>query len=525
MAELDTVPVIDLFAGPGGLGEGFTALQRPDSRPCFKVCLSIEKEFNAHQTLLLRAFCRQFSAGRVPGLYYDVLRGTSDREALFKRFPEEAARATAEAWHAELGVTEHDDVHDRIKTALGSAAEWILIGGPPCQAYSVAGRSRNKGVEGYQPDKDMRQYLYAEYLEIIVDHWPAIFVMENVKGLLSAMVRDRGMFELIHEDLANPAKVVKSRPENGRSHRYTIHSISQGSDLFGGIDVGNFVVQAERHGIPQARHRVILVGIRDDLGEPEGASDHSLPTAAETATHKVLDRLPTLRSGLSHGADGPNEWLNAIKNARERRWLKSTKTIAGSDVQDLIVDTIDNLTVPKNGRGAEFIAGDFRTSYQTDWFYDGKLEGVCNHVTREHMARDLHRYLYAACYARHHGRSPRLKHFPADLLPKHKNVQLAINGHGYFGDRFRVQLEQRPSTTITSHLAKDGHGFIHPDPRQCRSVTVREAARLQTFPDNYVFCGPRSQQCVQVGNAVPPLLAKDIARIVWALLKKNGLAD
>ena len=166
MAELDTVPVIDLFAGPGGLGEGFTALQRPDSRPCFKVCLSIEKEFNAHQTLLLRAFCRQFSAGRVPGLYYDVLRGTSDREALFKRFPEEAARATAEAWHAELGVTEHDDVHDRIKTALGSAAEWILIGGPPCQAYSVAGRSRNKGVEGYQPDKDMRQYLYAEYLEM-----------------------------------------------------------------------------------------------------------------------------------------------------------------------------------------------------------------------------------------------------------------------------------------------------------------------------------------------------------------------
>ena len=137
------------------------------------------------------------------------------------------------------------------------------------------------------------------------------------------------------------------------------------------------------------------------------------------------------------------------------------------------------------------------------------------------MPRDLHRYLYAACFAKIRGSSPRLRHFPADLLPEHKNVDLAVNGHGYFGDRFRVQLEDHPSTTITSHLAKDGHGFIHPDPRQCRSLTVREAARLQTFPDNYAFSGPRSQQCVQVGNAVPPLLAMRIARIVDSVLKKS----
>jgi site-specific DNA-cytosine methylase len=117
MLERDPVAVIDLFAGPGGLGEGFNSLQRSDNRPCFKVRLSIEKDFHAHQTLLLRAFFRQFSAGRVPGLYYDVLRGTAEREILFKRFPEQAIKATAEAWHAELGIAPYGDVRDRIKTA------------------------------------------------------------------------------------------------------------------------------------------------------------------------------------------------------------------------------------------------------------------------------------------------------------------------------------------------------------------------------------------------------------------------
>src|SRR4051794_10361974 len=108
------VPVVDLFAGPGGLGEGFTTFRGNDNRPGFKVQFSIEKDFWAHQTLTLRAFYRQFSPGRVPGKYYDVLRGAVDRDALFEKFPEEAARATAEAWHAELGVTDYADVHSRM---------------------------------------------------------------------------------------------------------------------------------------------------------------------------------------------------------------------------------------------------------------------------------------------------------------------------------------------------------------------------------------------------------------------------
>ncbi|EIM03309.1 DNA-cytosine methyltransferase [Rhodanobacter thiooxydans LCS2] len=133
------------------------------------------------------------------------------------------------------------------------------------------------------------------------------------------------------------------------------------------------------------------------------------------------------------------------------------------------------------------------------------------------MATDLRRYFYAAVFAEEVGRSPKLSDFPATLLPDHENVALGCEGK-MFSDRFRVQIADQFSTTITSHISKDGHYFIHYDPAQCRSLTVREAARLQTFPDNYFFSGPRTAQYHQVGNAVPAQLARQIAEIVAEVL-------
>jgi DNA (cytosine-5)-methyltransferase 1 len=150
------------------------------------------------------------------------------------------------------------------------------------------------------------------------------------------------------------------------------------------------------------------------------------------------------------------------------------------------------------------------------WLLDSRLKALPNHETRGHMASDLARYLFAAIYGEVKSVTPKANHFPNVLAPEHKSW-----ASGNFNDRFRVQLQGQPSTTITCHISKDGHYFIHPDPTQCRSLTVREAARLQTFPDNYFFMGNRTEQFIQVGNAVPPFLAKQIGDAVLALLSSR----
>jgi DNA (cytosine-5)-methyltransferase 1 len=140
------ISVIDIFAGPGGLGEGFSALKTSEGNFPFKIKLSIEMNSAAHETLELRSFFRQFKKMDVPDDYYRYLRGEISRATLFTNHKTQSKAAKREAWKGELGKDKKSLVRSKIRKALAGAENWVLVGGPPCQAYSVAGRARNKGI-------------------------------------------------------------------------------------------------------------------------------------------------------------------------------------------------------------------------------------------------------------------------------------------------------------------------------------------------------------------------------------------
>ncbi len=524
------IPVIDLFAGPGGLGEGFSSFILCGYQP-FQINLSIEKDISAHRTLELRSFFRKFTAKEVPEAYYDYLRKVdipeeSRRSILFDKYHEKAEQVENEARLAELGEEAPETVHTWIRTALQDSSDWVLIGGPPCQAYSVVGRARNRGNSEYEPEEDKRQYLYVEYLQIIAEHQPAVFVMENVTGLLSATLKSQHVFERMYEDLQEPEKALIREGRRVRRSilrkpfRYKLYSLVQSGET-SRSKLSEFVVCMENFGVPQARHRIIILGIREDVD----IVPRTLRPTSPVSASKVLSGLPAVRSGLSREEDNADAWSSRLHEMVEYPWYLSIEKKDNGKVYEKLVSALERIRHPRADRGGEFIFYDTDVDYRPRWYLDPRIEGVCNHSTRMHFVDDLYRYFYAACFAQAAYRSPMLGDFPVDLLPDHKNVTRALNGSTLFADRFRVQINNRPATTVTSHISRDGHYYIHPDPTQCRSLTVREAARLQTFPDNYLFCGSRTAQYVQVGNAVPPFLAKQIAAIVYDVLERADVSQ
>ncbi|KAA8478213.1 DNA (cytosine-5)-methyltransferase 1 [Arcticibacter tournemirensis] len=524
------IPIIDIFAGPGGLGEGFSSLLNPAGKRVFKIALSIEKDRYAHQTLTLRSFFRQFEPSKAPKDYYEFVKGNISLEELYKRYPVEAGHATNETWLATLGESKDavssNLVDKKIYEALNGERNWLLIGGPPCQAYSVVGRVRRK-QNILDESTDERVGLYKQYLRILAVHNPAVFVMENVKGLLSATTEKSPVFTKILKDLANPVTAyLKDYKRNGQELAcpgYKIFSLVVNPKDFGAdgepiIQQKDFLIRSENYGIPQTRHRVILLGVRNDISFIPGV----LEEQTQVAISKVLSGLTKLRGKPSRGDDSGEKWKDFVNGIMKRGILTGIQ----AEIKHEIVKSLSLLKLPDEGSGKEFIADQkLNTEYRADWFIDNRLGGVCNHAARGHMESDLHRYFFISCFANIKGYSPQLSDFPLALLPDHKNVY-SNDGRitRKFADRFRVQLKNKPSKTITSHISQDGHYYIHYDPTQCRSFTVREAARIQTFPDNYFFCGPRTSQFIQVGNAVPPLLANQIAEIVFNVFSAVGMS-
>lgn len=491
--------VVDLFAGPGGLGEGFSSWKDRSGRRPFRLATSVEMDPYAHATLRLRAFRRTFD-NRPPDAYHRFVRGEIGWDQLAAAQPKGAKVAAREAVQLELSRATVPTVTAMLERTVHPAEPWVLIGGPPCQAYSLVGRARNKGKKEYVPDLDHRQTLYVEYLQILADHAPPVFVMENVTGLLSATLASQALFDRIRADLAHPASALhrEGRPWNGQRPQYEVRALAPEIGL-SDDDPMRYVVRSEHFGIPQSRHRVILLGVRTDLSA--GPEAHLDRARGLVSLDDALQGLPRLRSGLSRMEDTDTTWLTAMRGVRGRNWLAHVER----PVREGILNVLGSLSVPRRSRGLNV-------------FQNGPGGTCLNHSTRSHILPDLERYLFASSYARVHHRSPLLRDFPKGLLPSHANVARGVR-ESHFADRFRVQLDHEPATTVTSHIAKDGHYYIHPDPTQCRSLTVREAARLQSFPDDYFFCGPRTQQYRQVGNAVPPRLAAQIAQVVAAILE------
>jgi DNA (cytosine-5)-methyltransferase 1 len=439
---------VDLFAGCGGISEGFV-------NAGFRVAAFLECDHHAVETLRTRAaFHGLRELNRLPW-YARYFREEISREALFQKFPGVADDVEASVIEREFGEDRYIDIICAIRNALklqGVDKVNVLIGGPPCQAYSLVGRSRDPN----RMENDGRHFLYEHYLHVLEDLRPDFFVLENVPGLLSAKTGGQDMFQKMLADFAaiEPAyEVAPSYSEYSQKPR-------------------DHLVNSSWYGVPQTRVRVILIGYRRALARThpkiKAVFKQLLANKCRvvlTVTDAIGD-LPELNPG-----DGKDGWFGSYE--------------------------------PKS-----------LTKYQS-WAHR-QSAGVCNHKARTHMPSDLDRYRF---FIDHHlnGNQRATLH---DLLDERPDLTPQHDHLDKFIDRFKVQLWNRPSATVMAHIAKDGHYYIHPDVHQCRSFTVREAARCQSFPDNFRFEGPRTEQFKQVGNAVPPRMAQAIAKVLLQELKE-----
>jgi DNA (cytosine-5)-methyltransferase 1 len=466
------------------LNEGFSSVRDEQGDFVFKALASFEMDSFACQTLRLRATYRELvrSGGDLQP-YFDYIQGKKTwQSVLTGDFKEAYLAAKAHVYQVELGEDNRPEVDSFIEQQLGpesARGHWALIGGPPCQAYSLAGRSRRTGDESFASDH--KHFLYREYLHILGKFKPTIFVMENVKGLLSSKNGDSSMFQTILSDL--------KRLPGGAS--YEIRSLVVDAEPHE-LDPSDFIIRSEEYGVPQKRHRVILLGVRSDVAA-------SVPRRVL----KKADGAVTVRAAV--------QTMPGVRAETSKRRPKID--LDWHTVQKEALDEVRMIEV--ESRPEPLKAGTLAVDGYEAWILDERLSSPIQHEPRAHMVSDLARYRVMAELAERLGKSPKYTDLPAALHPEHRNIGKAGTP---FTDRFRVQVWDAPATTVVSHISKDGHYYIHPDPRQTRSFTVREAARLQSFPDNYFFEGGRTQQFHQVGNAVPPLLAKQIGDVVSGML-------
>ena len=397
-----TYTFIDLFAGCGGLTEGFY-------RQGFKALTHVEFDHYACESLRTRMKYYGYSENNISVLEKDIT---------------------------------DDNILDSIKNEIKNNTVDLLIGGPPCQAYSSLGRAKDEN--GMQ--NDPRNFLFESYEKILTKFKPKIFVFENVTGLLNAKLGKEKTINIILKKLGKKYKLISNPNE--------------------------MILNSCDYGVPQVRKRIILIGVRNDINiHPKEIYESIIKT------HYSPD-----------------------SNANEKRNKKKFVTVK---------DAIADLPHLKPGEGEKLIKHKiikWNEFLETIRKKDDNI--VLDHVSRTHNDSDRKRYYEMS----------KNKWTFQELL--NKKPSLNHSKQRVFDNSYVVQFWDLPSRTIIAHLYKDGNQFIHPDFKQERTITPREAARLQSFPDDFIFEGSRTQQYKQIGNAVPPLMAEAIAKSIKNILKR-----
>ena len=387
---------IDLFAGCGGLSEGFY-------RQGFKALAHAEIDHWACETLRTRM------------KFYG-----------YKDYNRE--------------VVEHDitadDILERIDSAVNGRTVDVIIGGPPCQAYSTAGRVR----DGKKMASDPRNYLFESYVKILEYYSPKFFVFENVTGLLSAQVKNAPIFPKVLKALGNKYKVI-GNPE------VLVHNTAD-------------------YGVPQLRKRVIIIGVRKDIDK-----------SAEELYESII-KTHWNPETLSNEEKGKKRFVDVRQAIGD---LPSVEP--GQDASTEEYDyPCNNEFLKKIGKSG--------------------IHPLMDHIARKHNDLDRQRF---QVMIHNHWSFGQLRR----EMPQYEHDHARV-----FDNSYVVQWWDLPSKTILAHIHKDGFQFIHPDEEQRRTFTVREAARIQSFPDDFEFKGSRGEKYKQIGNAVPPLFAEALAKSI-----------
>ena len=421
--------ILDLFSGAGGLSEGFFRIDAT-------FVGHIEMDRHACETLRTRTAYWNLKKKNQLNIYHDYLLQKITRDNLWEK---SGVATSDEIINAAIGDGTYETIVETVKHNLAAKKKKsvdLIIGGPPCQAYSLIGRSRM----GEKVHSDHRNYLYEYYVKFLHEFKPKLFIFENVPGLKNA----------------GGGKYYKSLMRALRKEYYVPEPQIQNAKDFG---------------VLQNRRRYIIVGARKDLANiidinnlVNEAKDKKKPDAIVA---DLFDDLPPLEPGQSIG--GKNKYIRASSE-----YLKYSKIRS------------ENFNI------------------------------LTQHIARPHNDRDRNIYKEAIRVWNREGKKMKYTDLPPEWMT-HKNTSS-------FLDRFNVvKKEEAVTQTMVAHIAKDGHYFIHPDIKQRRSISVREAARIQSFPDDFFFEGPRTAIFTQIGNAVPPLMAEKIAEKISAILSNDKL--